>query len=70
MKGELRRIKEAIGFLLPPEIGGDHNNMKIESPKNVLTPLVEKMKEQSAKREKEYERRLWVLERKEEENEA
>ena len=38
MKAELKRIKEAIGFLLPFETG-DHNII-IKRPINMLVPLL------------------------------
>ena len=38
LKEELRKIKEAIGFLIPPELG-DQNYIK-GKPKNILVPIL------------------------------
>ena len=62
MKEDLKKIKEAISFLIPPEIG-DRNYIQ-EKPKNILVPLLEKLEQQAIEREKESKRKIQELEEK------
>ena len=52
LKEEIKKIKEVIGFLIPPELG-DQNFIK-GKPKNILAPILEKLEEQNRRREREY----------------
>ena len=67
MKEEIKRIKEALGFLFPPET---ESNILIERPKNILAPLVDKLEEKSYKRDRQYEEKFFVLEKRMEEKDA